>query len=175
MHQLTQAHFLVGNVKEALACAENAWRVFKLRLGETHGQSVECGKGVELLRGVVERGLLPLPGQGQGQGQGPTQITGENPADSARRLAAAPTPATASTSTSMNARYAGLRSRLTTINGNGTGANGVKVEESKVDTSRIGERGHLEVDELVQFIQGGVGAGKGSGKKNMRGKKRGGK
>jgi len=179
MHQLTQAHFLVGNVKDALSCAEDAWRVFKLRLGETHGQSVECGKGVELLRGVVERGLLPIPGQGpgqaqgqvQGQGQGnqiPSQVQGQIPTqeqvDGARRLGVSST----------SARLAGLRSRLTTINPNGNGAVAGSSKE-KVDTSRIGERGHLEVDELVKFIQGGVGGGKVNGKKSVKGKKRVGK
>jgi protein TIF31 len=161
-------------VAKALECAEEAWKVIKLRLGDEHGQSVECGKGVELLRGVVNRGLggFVAPGQlanggqpnpqGQIQGQGQGQIPSSNPTQPANL-------------TSTSARLAQLRSRLSpsSIAGSSTGA-GTKVQ-IEVDP-KIGERGHLDVDELVKFIQGGAGSGTGGqgvkrGKKGVRGKK----
>lgn len=38
--------------------------------------------------------------------------------------------------------------------------------------SKIGEKGHMDVDELVKFIQGGPAKGPSRGKNALRGKRR---
>ncbi|KAK8866181.1 hypothetical protein IAR55_001332 [Kwoniella newhampshirensis] len=54
LHQLTQAHFLAGDMPSALSTSEQALAIFATRLGEEHGQTKEVKKNVELLRAVLD-------------------------------------------------------------------------------------------------------------------------
>lgn len=54
MSQLTQAHFLNGDINKALECAKNASEIFVARLGPEDAQSKEALKNVELLSGALE-------------------------------------------------------------------------------------------------------------------------
>ncbi|WVF70930.1 hypothetical protein IAT40_005725 [Kwoniella sp. CBS 6097] len=54
LHQLTQSHFLAGDMPAALSTSEQALSIFTARLGEEHAQTQEVKKNVELLRAVLE-------------------------------------------------------------------------------------------------------------------------
>ena len=70
------------------------------------------------------------------------------------------------TSTTSNGLPNGLDPSIL-VNGSSTGNEN---EEGRVEGSRIGERGHLDVDDLVQFIQGPAKSTR--GKNSLRGKRR---
>jgi protein TIF31 len=55
MSQLTQAHFLNGNLEKALECAKVSAEIYKQRFGEEDAQSQEAAKNVELLTGALEQ------------------------------------------------------------------------------------------------------------------------
>ena len=160
LHQLTQAHFLAGDIPSALAASEKALNIFESRLGKEHSQTKEVARNVELLRAVVEnvekQKVAGVPSRER-------QV---------ERLHAA------------QARVGGgsvrrrLGSSLAGANGSsnatpGASAVTVPADEIAASSSRIGERGHLDVDELVKFIQGGPAKSTTSrGKNNLRGKRR---
>ncbi|WVR06124.1 hypothetical protein IAU60_003154 [Kwoniella sp. DSM 27419] len=54
LHQLTQSHFLAGDMPAALATSEQALAIFTARLGEEQSQTKEVKKNVELLRAVLD-------------------------------------------------------------------------------------------------------------------------
>ncbi|WRT64420.1 uncharacterized protein IL334_001352 [Kwoniella shivajii] len=54
LHQLTQSHFLAGDMAAALSTSEKALDIFIARLGEDHSQTKEVKKNVELLRAVID-------------------------------------------------------------------------------------------------------------------------
>ena len=143
LHQLAQAYFLAGDISSALATSERAFAVFEQRLGADHGQTREMGKNVELLRAVVEN-VERQKEAGKAAKERQTERL---------RL--------------VQAKVAGsTRGRLASA--------GQNVEAGlEVEASRIGERGHLDVDELVRFIQGpGKTGGGARGKNSLRGKRR---
>lgn len=53
MSQLTQAHFLNGDLEKALKCAKVSADIYKQRFGEEDAQSQEAAKNVELLTGAL--------------------------------------------------------------------------------------------------------------------------
>lgn len=53
-YQLTQAHFLNGDLKQALDCANDSSAIFAAKLGEDDAQTKESRKNVELLKNAVE-------------------------------------------------------------------------------------------------------------------------
>ncbi|KAJ9099776.1 hypothetical protein QFC21_003774 [Naganishia friedmannii] len=55
MSQLTQAHFLNGDLEKALECAKISAEIYKQRFGEDDAQSQEAAKNVELLTGALEQ------------------------------------------------------------------------------------------------------------------------
>jgi hypothetical protein len=55
MSQLTQAHFLNGDLEKALECAKVSADIYKQRFGEEDVQSQEAAKNVELLTGALEQ------------------------------------------------------------------------------------------------------------------------
>ena len=163
LHQLTQAHFLAGDITSALASAKQALPIFEKALGAEHPQTKEVAKNIELLSTVadsVER-QKAIGAQARDRQldrlhalQGRSSNTGIR-----RRLG----PIGAASSAKV----------LSAINGNAV--NGVMtVAEEK---SKIGARGHLDVDELVNFIQGGesksgASANAARAKNSLRGKRR---
>ena len=171
LHQLTQAHFLSGDIPSALATSQEALVIFTQRLGEDHIQTREVRKNVELLKAVVEN----VERQKAVRDRGLERIRAVV-GSSRKRLAAG---SAAPNESGMNRANANL-GNLAAINGPGlpsvnnsisgvSGMNGLgggMVEE----VSRIGERGHLDVDELVKFIQGPSKSTR--GKNSLRGKRR---
>ena len=152
-HQLTQAHFLAGDINAALESAKAALPIFEKTVGKEHPQTKEVMRNVEVLSSV---------------------------ADNVERQKALGDQARARQLERLHAtqsRVGGLRRRLgmpagTTVNGtsvNGSKPNGIEAP------SKIGTRGHLDVDELVNFIQGGSGTTSAQGtraKHSLRGKRR---
>lgn len=53
-YQLTQAHFLNGDLKQALECANDSSAIFAAKLGEDDAQTKESRKNVELLKNALE-------------------------------------------------------------------------------------------------------------------------
>jgi protein TIF31 len=154
LHQLTQAHFLVNDIPSALSSAEKAHEIFKTRLGEDHAQTKELQRNVELLRVVIENA------ERQKQAS-KAQV---------ERIQSA-------------AKLGGLgRYRKVDEKGNVVIAPPAALQAESSATgarSNIGTKGTLDVDELVQFINGGSGGGAGGGsgqasrgKNGLRGKKR---
>jgi protein TIF31 len=167
LHQLTQAHFLAGDIPAALAASEQSFAIFEKRLGAEHGQTKEVFRNVELLRAVVENverqkaagaqakerqmerlqaAQSRVGGAGVRRRLGPTmpQAPGSaGPGPSAGTSATAP----ASAPTTMDEAVAAAQ-------------------------SKIGEKGHMDVDELVKFIQGGPTKNPSRGKNALRGKRR---
>ena len=137
LNQLTQAHFLAGDVQAALTCSEQAHAIFAKVYGEQHPQSKESARNIEVLKAVadnVERqkvaGLMARDRHLERLHLAQARVGG-GPAR--RQLMPMMTNGTATQS--------GVNGDATKVNGQAHG-------------SRIGERGHLEVDELVNFIQG---------------------
>jgi protein TIF31 len=151
LHQLTQAHFLVNDIPAAFSTAEKAYEIFKARLGEEHAQTKETFRNVELLKLVIDNAEKQKQAS-KAQLERIKQVTKAGGLGKYKRVdekgnvVIAP-PATASGHAESS-------------------ASGAK--------SNIGVKGELDVDELVQFINGGgSGGGKTSrGKNGLRGKRR---
>jgi protein TIF31 len=147
LHQLTQAHFLVNDIPSAFSTAEKAHEIFKARLGEDHAQTKELQRNVELLKVVIE--------------------------NAERQKAASKAQVDRIQSA---AKLGGLgRYRKVDAKGNVVIAPPAAQAESSATGARsnIGTKGDLDVDELVQFINGGGAGGQTSrGNNGLRGKKR---
>lgn len=165
LHQLTQAHFLAGDIPAALAASEKSLAIFEKRLGAENAQTKEVARNVELLRAVVDNVERQKAAGAQARER---QL---------ERLHAA------------QARVGGtsVKKRLGSTLGNGSSGSSGKPEGipptgatvSAADAaaaaeaaSRIGERGHMDVDELVKYIQGGPSKNPSRGKNALRGKRR---
>ena len=157
LHQLTQAHFLSGDIPSALATSEEAHRIFVSRLGQDHSQTREVGRNIDLLRAVLENVKRQKIARDKDM-ERTRAIAGSN----RRRLGSG----------------LGSGSRWI-LNMDGTGSKSDRGVEGTTavdgpaageETSRIGERGHLDVDELVKFIQGPTKSAR--GKNSLRGKRR---
>ncbi|GMK54172.1 hypothetical protein CspeluHIS016_0107580 [Cutaneotrichosporon spelunceum] len=174
LHQLTQAHFLGGDFQKALESSEGAFAIFKEVYGEEHAQTKEVAKNVELLKAVIDnverqkqeqellrqqqvnrlqaaqRGIPP-PTAGKNRVLPPgTTLTAEQ----AAQLAASVRAAAAKQAEERRSKGEDVAE----------GEGGIK----------IGERGHMDVDELVKYIQGAVPSSKPArgSKNNLRGKRR---
>ena len=152
LHQLTQAHFLVNDIPAAFSTAEKAYEIFKARLGEEHAQTKETFRNVELLKLVIDNAEKQKQAS-KAQLERIKQVTKAGGLGKYKRVdekgnvVIAP-PATASGHAESS-------------------ASGAK--------SNIGVKGELDVDELVQFINGGGSGGQGKtsrGKNGLRGKRR---
>ena len=131
--------------------------IFEKRLGAEHVQTKEVARNVELLRAVVEN----VERQ---------KVAGEQARErQLERLHAA------------QARVGGpsIKKRLgpnipsaSVKVPAGQPAVPASVEATAEEASKIGEKGHLDVDELVKFIQGGPQKTPSRGKNALRGKRR---
>lgn len=180
LHQLTQGLFLQGDIPKALSVSQAAHDIFAARLGAEHAQTKEVGKNVDLLKAVVEN---------MERQKEMTQRAKEQQAERLRAAQARVAHATGSNAPagvgSVSAAIAAARRRVNsgqaagtgtkvggTSTGEGTAAGAAADAAAQEEASRIGERGHLDVDELVKFIQGGQQAPKRSAKNSLRGKRR---
>lgn len=161
LHQLTQAHFLAGDIPAALAASEESFAIFEKRLGAEHGQTKEVFRNVELLRAVVENVERQKAAGAQAKER---QMERLNAAQS-------------------RVGGAGARRRLGPTMPQAPGSAGPGPSTSAAATatvdeavaavqSKIGEKGHMDVDELVKFIQGGPTKNTSRGKNALRGKRR---
>jgi protein TIF31 len=156
--QLTTAYFLGGDIFKAFDAAEEAHAIYKARLGDDHPSTRDSWRNVELVRKFKESVERQTP-----RGQGASAL---QPGASVMRLSASGAAAASAAN--------GSRSRngvsAAAVNGN---VNGTVTSEPP---SRIGERGHLDLDELVKYIQGAspakANSGSGRSNKGLRGKRR---
>ncbi|OCF70827.1 protein TIF31 [Kwoniella mangroviensis CBS 8886] len=191
LHQLTQSHFLAGDMAAALSTSEKALDIFSARLGEEHSQTQEVKKNVELLRAVIDnvekqkerneqlkkdqqerlkaaKERIQLTGGGiKGRRIGSTLANGSSSGgvrivDPATLAAAA---AAAAAGHSLDAGGQRAAASASSAEGEGQMAEG----------SNIGTRGTESVEELVRFIQGqqqpSASAAR-RGKNALRGKRR---
>lgn len=147
LHQLTQAHFLVNDIPSAHETAVKSHEIFQARLGDEHAQTKELQRNVELLKVVLEN---------------------------AERQKAA---SKAQVERIQNAAKIGGLGRYRKVDAKGNvviAPPAAQAESSATGAkSNIGTKGDLDVDELVQFINGGGAGGQSSrGKNGLRGKKR---
>lgn len=158
LHQLTQAHFLVNDIPSAFSTAEKAHEIFKARLGDDHPQTKETLRNVELLKLVIDNAEKQKQAS-KAQLDRIKEVTKMGGLGKYKRLddkgnvVIAPPP----------------------TNGNGNGASGHAESSATGAKSNIGTKGTLDVDELVQFINGGGAGGSGGknrGKNGLRGKRR---
>nr|XP_019049560.1 protein TIF31 [Kwoniella bestiolae CBS 10118]OCF28490.1 protein TIF31 [Kwoniella bestiolae CBS 10118] len=190
LHQLTQSHFLAGDMAAALSTSEKALDIFNARLGEDHSQTQEVKKNVELLRAVIdnvekqkERNEQMKKDQQERLKAAKERIQLTGGGVKGRRLG----------STLSNAGSSGSGVRIVDpatlaaaaaaaghpIDANGqpaaAAAAGVEGQGQVAEGSNIGTRGTESVEELVRFIQGqqqpGASAAR-RGKNALRGKRR---
>lgn len=179
LHQLTQAHFLAGDIPKALETSKSALEIFEARLSKEHAQTKEVAKNVELLTAVVENVEKQKQATQQAKERQLERLRAAQArvaSTDRRRLATGtPTPLGAKSSSA-----AGPSSVAGVAGVAGPGEAGVSPSAVQDGTaaaqpqegSRIGERGHLDVDELVKFIQGQGQPVKRSAKNALRGKRR---
>ncbi|ORX37442.1 translational initiation-related protein [Kockovaella imperatae] len=156
-HQLTQAHFLAGDIPAALASAKAALPIFENTVGKDHHQTKEVMRNVEILSTVadsVER----------------QKALGEQAkARQLDRLHAAQSRVGGMGRKRLGQTLPSASNPLVSNGAAGSKASGTQ------PSSKIGTRGHLDVDELVNFIQGGSSAtstGTARSKQSLRGKRR---
>lgn len=155
MSQLTQAHFLNGDIKKAAECAKEASDVFRTRLGPEDLQAKEAATNYEILSGAIE--------QSEKQQEAAKKQLEQIRAIQQSRQAATP----AAASGNKRAAVAAAQEAAAAIAAGGAkGPDGQPIPASEVD-----------VDALVRYIQGQTKEGvstnnKGRGKNALRGKKR---
>lgn len=174
LHQLTQAKFLVGDIPGAFTTSQQAYDIFKARLGEEHAQTKEVGRNVELLKAVVENvERQKAANEAQKKAQAERLHAAQARVGGLarfRRLGAGATTANGAGASSVNGNGDGVVAAAK-AESSASGAAAAAVEaDADAENSRIGERGHLDVDELVKFIQGGGASVGGAGGKGNRGK-----
>lgn len=162
LHQLTQAHFLAGDIPAALAASEKALAIFEKRLGADHTQTKEVSRNVELLRAVVENVERQKAAGAQAREK---QLERLHAAQA--RVGGSSVKRRLGSTLTQGADPTGKPGP-----GPSTSANSEAAAAAVAEKSRIGERGHLDVDELVQFIQGGPTKSASRGKNALRGKRR---
>jgi protein TIF31 len=161
LNQLTQAYFLSNDIPNALATSQAAHEIFKNRYGDEHPQTKETGRNIELLTLVVENAERQKMA---------TQQAKERQVEKLQAARARLSP-------SIRGRMAGIPSGASAggsaIAGtSAAGAAAAQVEQEVREASRIGERGHLDIDELVKFVDGSPNSGAKRGKNALRGKRR---
>jgi protein TIF31 len=164
LHQLTQAHFLAGDIPKALETSKAALEIFEARLGKENGQTMEVAKNVELLTAVVEN----VEKQKQA-----TQQAKERQLE---RLRAAQARVASTTRRKLGTNSPTLGTATASASAGPSSAAAVDDAAQQAaavqEGSRIGERGHLDVDELVKFIQGQGQQPVKRAKNALRGKRR---
>jgi protein TIF31 len=165
-HQLTQAHFLAGDFGKALESSTTAFEIFKASYGEEHAQTKEVGKNAELLKAVVDNVERQKAAQEQVRQQQLDRL-----AAAQTSAAAAPTPAATAgrKRVAMNGAQAQAAAAQVIAAAQAQAAAAAEGQEG----SSIGEKAHLDVDELVKYIQGNAPSKAPRGGKNaLRGKRR---
>lgn len=151
--QLTQAHFLNGDIKKAAECAKLASDIFRTRLGPEDAQAKDAAKNYEILSGAVE--------QSEKQQEAAKKHLEQLRAIQQARTAA---PATATKRTAVP-NTAAAQAALAAA----AAAAGQQVPEGQLPAD-------LDVDALVRYVQGQApessSSGKTRGKNALRGKKR---
>lgn len=191
LHQLTQAHFLGGDFNKALESSTAAFEIFKAHYGEEHAQTKEVGKNAELLKAVVDNAERQKAAQEQMRQQHLERL------NAAQAQARAPAAAggkkrVGANGTASKQDVAQVFAAIQEAAKNGVPAAIAAAQAAGVDVSKeveeavkaaaekgegeapaIGERGHLDVDELVKYIQGNTPSKPTRGAKNsLRGKRR---
>jgi protein TIF31 len=144
----------MNDIPAAFSTAEKAHEIFKARLGDEHPQTKETFRNVELLKLVIENAEKQKQAS-KAQLERIKQVTKMGGLGKYKRVdekgnvvIAPPT----------------------------TGASGHAESSATGAKSNIGVKGELDVDELVQFINGGGAGGSGGsktrGKNGLRGKRR---
>lgn len=200
LHQLTQAHFLGGDFAKALESSTTAYEIFKEHHGEDHAQTKEVGKNAELLKAVVDNVERQKAAQeqmrqqhlerlsaAQVQARAPAAAAPANGARNKRVLAGANRQQVAQAVAAINeAAKNGVPAALAAAQAAGIDVSKEVAEAAKAaengaagagagatEGPAIGERGHLDVDELVKYIQGNTPSKPARGaKNNLRGKRR---
>jgi protein TIF31 len=168
LHQLTQAHFLGGDFAKALESSTAAFEIFKATYGEEHAQTKEVGKNAELLKAVVDNVERQKAAQDQVRQQQLDRLAAAQAAPAAAAATAGAAGSRKRPVLSGAAAQAAAAQVLAAAKA-AAEANGETGEEG----SRIGEKAHLDVDELVKYIQGNTPAKQSRGGKNaLRGKRR---
>ncbi|WVQ97281.1 hypothetical protein IAU59_004392 [Kwoniella sp. CBS 9459] len=194
LHQLTQSHFLAGDMPAALSTSEQALSIFTARLGEEHAQTQEVKKNVELLRAVLEnverqkerneqlkkesqdrlKAAKERVSLGAGRGRRLGGTLGN--ANGGVRLVDPATLAAAAAAAGQPLPQ-GIASAAPTATGDAAAAEGQAAAEGSTANAGldIGARGTESVEELVRFIQGQQqpsASAKNRGKNALRGKRR---
>ena len=152
LHQLTQAHFLVNDIPAAFSTAEKAHEIFKARLGDEHPQTKETFRNVELLKLVIDNAEKQKQAS-KAQLERIKQVTKMGGLG----------------------KYKRVDEKGNVVIAPPAGASGHAESSASGAKSNIGTKGTLDVDELVQFINGGGAGGSGGktrGKNGLRGKRR---
>ena len=164
LHQLTQAYFLAGDIPAALAASQRAQGIFEKRLGADHAQTKEVQRNAELLQAFIENMEKQKAADAQARER---QL---------ERLHAAQSRVGGGASRRRLGQTLASTQVPVPRTANGTAASASATASASasasVDTSKIGEKGHMDVDELVKFIQGGPVKNSPRGKNAMRGKRR---
>ncbi len=157
LSQLTQAHFLSGDIKSAADAAQAASAIYTAQLGAEDTQAKDAAKNAELLSTAVEQ-------RANQQQAAQAQVQQQQQQSVLQRL--------------QQQRQRSLIDGQGKVGGGNATASSSKLAETvgaPQPDPRIGEKGHMDVDSLVKFIQGaqgGAGQGKSRGKNALRGKKR---
>ncbi|WWD17613.1 hypothetical protein CI109_102054 [Kwoniella shandongensis] len=179
LHQLTQAHFLAGDMPAALSTSEQALAIFTARLGEEHGQTKEVKKNVELLRAVLDnverqkerneqakkesQDRLKLAKERVGQlgaGAGTSAARGRRLGQGlaganggVRIVDPAALQAVAAAAAAANGQQPPVEGQASAA-APADGQEGAPALTAEEISAQIGARGTESVDELVRFIQG---------------------
>jgi protein TIF31 len=151
LHQLTQAHFLVNDIPSAYETVQKAHEIYKTKLGEEHAHTKETGRNVELLKVVIENAE-------RAKAASKAQV---------ERIKA-------STKLGGLGKYKKVDEKGNIVIAPPAVSAGEAESSATGAQSNIGVKGTLDVDELVQFINGGGSTGGKSarGKNALRGKRR---
>lgn len=152
--QLTQAHFLNGDIKKAAECAKLASDIYRTRLGPEDAQAKDAAKNYEILSGAVE--------QSEKQQEAAKKHLEQLRAIQQARQAA---PATATKKTGVPNTAAAQAALAAVAAAAGQQASGT---EGQLPAD-------LDVDALVRYVQGQTNESSSSktrGKNALRGKKR---
>ncbi|KLT45006.1 hypothetical protein CC85DRAFT_255915 [Cutaneotrichosporon oleaginosum] len=171
LHQLTQAHFLGGDFAAALASSEGALAIFTDVYGAEHAQTKEVAKNVELLKAVIDNVERQKQEQELLRQQQASRLqAAQRGVPPPRKVLPGGTTLTAEQAAQLAASVRAAAAKQAEE----AGAAGAAGEgEAPAGSIKIGERGHMDVDELVKYIQGAVPSNKPArGAKNLRGKRR---
>jgi protein TIF31 len=174
LHQLTQAHFLAGDIPKALETSKSALEIFEARLSKEHAQTKEVAKNVELLTAVVENVEKQKQATQQAKERQLERLRAAQArvTSTDRRRLATGTPTTLGAKSSPGAGPSSVAGPGEAGVSPSAVQDGAAAAGQPQEGSRIGERGHLDVDELVKFIQGQGQPVKRSAKNALRGKRR---